>query len=219
MPSFGRDTIRRFASNCSEMKNLAARDFENLLQVRVLIPCPFRSLRCLKCAITVFDGLLPEPHNRTVTELLFIMAHWHAMAKFRIHNNLTLAILDATTVSLGRKLRAFRDTTCPAFATKELCREYNARIRRDAKKAASNPPANQGTSNPPANQGTHSPEMTETQPQATALPTPHTGRRPKTLNLNTFKGHSLGDYADIIRIYGTSDSFSTEPVRGHRPIL
>jgi hypothetical protein len=33
IPSFGRDTIRRFAANCSEMKKMAAHDFENLLQV------------------------------------------------------------------------------------------------------------------------------------------------------------------------------------------
>src|ERR1700722_14640372 len=33
MPSFGRDMIRRFGSNYSELKNKAARDFENLLQV------------------------------------------------------------------------------------------------------------------------------------------------------------------------------------------
>jgi len=34
VPTFGRDTIRKFSSNTSEMKQLAARDFEDLLQVR-----------------------------------------------------------------------------------------------------------------------------------------------------------------------------------------
>jgi hypothetical protein len=33
MPTFGSSTIRRFATNASEMKKLAARDFEDLLQV------------------------------------------------------------------------------------------------------------------------------------------------------------------------------------------
>jgi len=33
VPSFGRDTIRRFSSNVSELKKLAAHDFEDLLQV------------------------------------------------------------------------------------------------------------------------------------------------------------------------------------------
>jgi len=34
MPTFGSSTIRRFETNASEMKKLAARDFEDLLQVR-----------------------------------------------------------------------------------------------------------------------------------------------------------------------------------------
>jgi hypothetical protein len=33
VPSFGRDTIRRFSGNTSAVKRLAARDFEDLLQV------------------------------------------------------------------------------------------------------------------------------------------------------------------------------------------
>ena len=33
MPTFGLSTIRRFATNASEVKKLAARDFEDLLQV------------------------------------------------------------------------------------------------------------------------------------------------------------------------------------------
>ena len=34
IPTFGSSTIRNFAANASEMKKLAARDFEDLLQVR-----------------------------------------------------------------------------------------------------------------------------------------------------------------------------------------
>jgi hypothetical protein len=33
IPTFGTDTIRRFSNNVSEMKQLAAQDFEDLLQV------------------------------------------------------------------------------------------------------------------------------------------------------------------------------------------
>ena len=33
VPTFGKDTIRRFSGNASAMKKLAARDFEDLLQV------------------------------------------------------------------------------------------------------------------------------------------------------------------------------------------
>ena len=138
------------------------------------------------------------------------------MAKMRMHNDLTLAAMDTVTVSLGKKLRDFIERTCPAFVTKELHKEYNARLRRDARKAACT------ASN---NQATRGSETTGAQPtlnsQATTLSTAAhaghqhetSGRRPKTLNLNTFKGHSLGDYGDTIRTYGTSDSYSTEPVR------
>lgn len=37
--TFGRGTIRKFATNSSEMKKLAARDFEDLLQVRRYVFC------------------------------------------------------------------------------------------------------------------------------------------------------------------------------------
>lgn len=36
IPTFGRDSIRKFRNNVSEMKRLGARDFENLLQVSTL---------------------------------------------------------------------------------------------------------------------------------------------------------------------------------------
>lgn len=41
VPSFGRDTIRKFRTNISEMKQLAGRDFEDILQVNMFIcHCP-----------------------------------------------------------------------------------------------------------------------------------------------------------------------------------
>lgn len=36
VPTFGRDTIRKFGGSVSAMKKLAARDFEDILQVSVL---------------------------------------------------------------------------------------------------------------------------------------------------------------------------------------
>lgn len=40
VPTFGKATIRKFSSNASSMKKLAARDFEDLLQVGNLgFPC------------------------------------------------------------------------------------------------------------------------------------------------------------------------------------
>jgi hypothetical protein len=37
VPSYGLGTIRKFANNTSEMKRLAARDFEDILQVRPIV--------------------------------------------------------------------------------------------------------------------------------------------------------------------------------------
>ena len=47
VPAFGRDTIRSFLSgNVADLKKLAARDYEDILQVECLV-----QLRCLKHSI------------------------------------------------------------------------------------------------------------------------------------------------------------------------
>ena len=142
-----------------------------------------------QCAIPVFDGLLPEPHNQAVLELLFVMAHWHGLAKLRMHHDYTLEILDQVTTALGEKMRAFSDQTCTAFATKELRREFDARVRQQ--------PENLSASEGTASNNTRRKNNT---------------RLPRGFNLNTYKFHSLGDYVTTIREYGTTDSYSTEPV-------
>ncbi|KIK32452.1 hypothetical protein CY34DRAFT_45100, partial [Suillus luteus UH-Slu-Lm8-n1] len=71
VPTFGRGTIRRFHTNASAMKKLAARDFEDLLQ----------------CVIPVFEGLLPKEHNGIVLDMLFDLAAWHGYAKLRMHTD------------------------------------------------------------------------------------------------------------------------------------
>ncbi|KAK7024548.1 hypothetical protein VNI00_016223 [Paramarasmius palmivorus] len=99
-------TIRRFANDVSEMKKLAARDFEDLLQ-----------------------GLLPEPYNRQVMKLLYRAAEWHALAKLRMHTDSTVSELKTLSTELGNLLRSFRDTTSH-FNCVELPREARARARR-----------------------------------------------------------------------------------------
>ncbi|KJA23581.1 hypothetical protein HYPSUDRAFT_101562, partial [Hypholoma sublateritium FD-334 SS-4] len=172
VPTFGRDSIRRFTNNVSELKKLGARDYENLLQ----------------CCIPVFEGLLPEPHNSNLLDVLFALAHWHAMAKLRQHTELSLKVLESVTIQLGGLLRNFRDTVCKAFDTKELNREVAARMRRMSKKSTS-PIASGSTQTASNTSGKHS---------------------NKGLNLNTYKDHSLGDYVEMIRRNGTVDSYSTE---------
>ncbi|KAG2042377.1 hypothetical protein BDR03DRAFT_979010 [Suillus americanus] len=81
VPTFGRGTIRKFNTNASAMKHLAAQDFEDLLQ----------------CTIPVFEALLLKDHNTMVLDLLFDLATWHMIAKFRLHTKDTLNFFDTTT--------------------------------------------------------------------------------------------------------------------------
>lgn len=117
--------------------------------------------------------------------LLYTCAHWHSIAKLRLHTDTTLEILDNLTTDLGSQLRNFRDKVCPKYTTKELSRETAARQRRKAAKSKTN--GNPGT-------------------QKKVTP------KEKRYNMQTYKHHALDDYADTIRANGTTDSYSTEPV-------
>ena len=132
----------------------------------------------------VFDGLFPEPHNNIIQDLIFTCAHWHALAKLRMHTDLTLKILEEVTISLGDLFRQFDRTTCAAYKTLELPREFEARKRREG-------------------EGKNSAKSTSEQ---------GTTRRRRTFNMATYKFHALADYPDMIRLYGTCDSYSTELV-------
>ncbi|KAG6913290.1 hypothetical protein DXG01_008139, partial [Tephrocybe rancida] len=122
VPTFGRDTIRRFARNVSELKKMAARDYEDLLQT----------------AIPVFEGLLNDLHDAAIANLLFQFAHWHGLAKLRLHSDFSVAILDEETTCLGNSLREFQKTTCPSFDTRELPKE-EARERKAMVQTKSRP--------------------------------------------------------------------------------
>ena len=123
---------------------------------------------------------------------MFICAHWHGLAKLRLHTDDTLGILDETTMRIGDEFRAFAGKTCPTFDTRELDREVAARRRKRLPKAQGQLQV-QGHSSAPTGAATDEP-------------------RKKKFNLRTYKYHSLGDYANTIRRYGTTDSYSTEPV-------
>ena len=176
---------------------MTAHDYEDMLQVgRTFLNSNLTNLE-IQCAIPVFDGLLPEPHNTRVLKVLFDLAHWHGLAKLRMHTDSTLNLLSQVTTALGNTLRTFQKQTCSAFPTRELQREQTARLRRQAKntvtiKTASSNPNEPGPSNmTPRNNG---------------------ARLPKKLNLKTYKFHSLGDYRYTIQRFGTIDSYSTQSV-------
>ena len=83
-----------------------------------------------QCVVPVLDGLLPDPHNKEILDLLFVFGCWHAYAKLRLHTEDTLTSFKLITVDLGSRLHAFSNTTCAAFRTMELPKERAARIRR-----------------------------------------------------------------------------------------
>lgn len=103
---------------------------------------------------------------------------------------MSLDILESTTKDLGQRLRDFESATCSAFQTRELKREAGARQRRQTKVATEHNAAS-------------TPGITDQK---------NIARKRKIFNLNTYKNHSLGDYVRTIRMYGTTDSYSTEPV-------
>lgn len=106
--------------------------------------------------------------------------------------------MDRLTTELGEALREFETTICNAYTTRELPREIAAREhKRKAQEAAfqKEAPLNT-TSQPLKNNGLKE----DLQPQI------------KSLNLQTYKHHALGDYVETIRRYGTTDSYNTETV-------
>ena len=119
-----------------------------------------------------------------------------------MHTDVTLELLSQVTISFGTRIRAFQEKTCAAFSTHELAREQGAQVRRQdkIKKATAETKSN-------AQKGTKATTKTISQPQKTS-----SGRQPKQFNLNTYKYHALGDYCNTIRRFGTTDSYSTQPV-------
>lgn len=159
------------------MKQMAACDFEDLLQVRFGVNtftfAYAHHVAGYQCAIPCFDGLLPGRHNQDIVKLLYRFAEWHALAKLRMHRECTLNLLDNLTQELGGLIRHFRDSTSRDFSTVELPQESIARRRHQV--------SNQQNS-------------TLTTPASSS-----NGRRVKVLNLTSVKFHFMGDYTTHIR--------------------
>ncbi|EJD07893.1 uncharacterized protein FOMMEDRAFT_75180, partial [Fomitiporia mediterranea MF3/22] len=109
-PTFGMDTIWQFSRNMSVMKNIVARDFEDILQ----------------CAILAFEDLLLKKYNKVVLDLLFILATWHTLVKLCIHTETTVWFLEETTTLLGYQVQCFKKTVYSAYNTHKLLKEIAA---------------------------------------------------------------------------------------------
>jgi hypothetical protein len=165
--------------------------------------------------------------------LLFRLAEWHALAKLRMHTESTLTQMEKVTTILGRQLRDFSNITCNAFKTTELPKEAASRARREIRQRSKQAPKLVAEATPDASSQTPAEATPETSSQASAEATPETssqtpaeessqapspavsaakGKRPKILNLFVYKLHALGDYTETIRLFGTSDSYSTQIV-------
>ncbi|KAJ3537255.1 hypothetical protein NM688_g6717 [Phlebia brevispora] len=133
VPVFGENTIRKFAANVSDMSNMAALHYEDILQ----------------CSIPVFEGLLPEPYNTHIQALLYSIAYFHCLAKMRLHTDTSVALLDHAYSVMASHLRHFHTVICPRFQTKETTREYTARMRAQANGTARGPVATESSGRKP----------------------------------------------------------------------
>lgn len=137
---------------------------------------------------------MPEPHNTIVLDLLLCLSQWHALAKLRMHHEGTLAMLESTTVLLASQFRKFQLQTCDVIKTMELPKETEARSRQAAAKASAK---DQNGAQAQVRGGGEASKS---------------GQRAKTFNIATYKYHALADYANTIRQFGTTDSYTTEIV-------
>jgi len=101
------------------------------------------------------------------------------------HGSIVQDLLFQLAKSLSRVVRKFLNATCEAYITLELPREMAVRGRRVAALASKS---------------------------GAPVPQKSTEHKRKKLNLQTYKYHALGDYADTIRERGTTDNYSTQSV-------
>ncbi|TFK18060.1 hypothetical protein FA15DRAFT_683383 [Coprinopsis marcescibilis] len=146
----------------------------------------------LQCAIPAFDGLIPAPHNEIVMKLLKLCAEWHALAKLHMHTDLTLELLEETTTAMATQFRLFLEQTCAQVVTFELPKEAEAHHKREQSQK------DKGQSN--------------SCPRLSIRPHKCSPSQRKTLNINTYKYHALGDYVFTIKKFGTTDSFNSDIV-------
>ena len=169
-------------------------------------------------------------------DLLFELATWHALAKLRLHSDTSLKIFETSTTRLGQVFHKFVSKTCAAFVTKDLPQEEAARGRRKAamdakaqsakgkeKVSSTSKKAKKGSEkrNAKGKQKTKGKEKAVESSADTSKsgkaegpgkPAKKGGANRRHFNLHTFKMHSLGHYVDAIRMYGTTDNYSTQVV-------
>ena len=161
-----------------------------MLQVSTMplfLPYPDSDRSPFQCWIPVLEGILPGEHNKVLLDLAFNMAAWHTYAKLQMHTTHTISSLQSQMKELGSQLRRYAKM-CSQYKTKPLPGEAATRYHRKAAKAKK---ATSGQQTNPS--GTKS----------------HRGSDFTPFNLETYKLHALGDYADHIKRFGPMDCFTT----------
>lgn len=141
-----------------------------------------------------FEGIFPRSCEKTILDLLFMLATWHALAKLRLHTTSSLSFFEQCTKTLGQIIRYFHDHVCPRYKTHDTPREAAAKLRRDAARATK---SGADEDNPEAKKKSNG----------------------QKFSLETYKLHALGHYPAMIRRFGTTDSYSTQTVRYSRIFL
>ena len=88
-------------------------------------------------------------------------------------------------------MREFKKVTCETYVTKELPSEEAARGRRESALRAKQPASKENASGASGR------------------------KREKKFNLSTYKLHALGDYPHAIRMFGTTDGYTSQVVGYH----
>ncbi|EJD40006.1 hypothetical protein AURDEDRAFT_70627, partial [Auricularia subglabra TFB-10046 SS5] len=154
----------------------------------------------LECAPPCFEGLFGEWDNE-IQVLLFTLALWHSLAKLRIHTDSTLSRLRHVTCDFGEAIRKFQTGCCEAFDTLETPSEQAKRVRA-AQAAAARSSGKSGEVH--TNKGPKEPLGK---------------RQPRKFTVDTYKFHSMGDYAPTIVSLGSTYNYTTAVVRSRCALM
>ena len=158
----------------------------------------YNFLYSLQCITPIVEGILPGVYNFHLLDVIFEFQQWHSLAKLRLHTDKTMKIFEEATISLGNTICEFQQTTCKVYAMVELPSEEAARGQHQAALVTQ--------------QGKKTMRTATTTTTGSAKQHITTQRKIKTLNLETYKWHALGDHPGVIKEHGTSDNTTTQTV-------
>lgn len=115
VPAF-KDRIRKHNENITEMKQMTASDYEDILQ----------------CALPLFEGLLPDEHDKKVLNVLYLLASFYTSSKLHMHTDRTVSDNRNLISLLGEAIRQFKKYTCAEHEA-EVPPNEGRRVRRKAR--------------------------------------------------------------------------------------